>query len=833
MKHYTNVAARGNSILYRGIDNGVRVTKRLPFQPSLFIPANGKQSDWKTIEGDPVSKLQFDNIADAKEFMNSHKDVAGFPVYGMNNWVSQFITEQHPREIDYDINNVRIAFIDIEVWSEDGFPEPKDAEHPITALTVRFSDNPTYYIFGTKDFDESDCIVDDFIYIQSDTELDMMLKFLNWWSSDDVVPDVITGWNTKTFDVPYMVRRLENIMPGAEKKLSPWGVVFESNIRDQNGNEVLAHKILGIEILDYMDLFKKFAYIVGTMEAYSLDFVASFVLGEKKLSYEEQASLHQLYINDYQKYINYNVRDVELVFRLHKEKALIDLVLSTAYKAGCNYTDALGSVAMWDTYIYRELCRRNIVVPPKVQKPSGSIVGGYVKDPMIGAHDWIVSFDLNSLYPHLMLQYNMSPETVMEDILHGTTVDGCLRGVRPDSPSSDIAVAANGAQFRTDKRGIIPEIIDQLYSERKQIKKEMLRLEQEQQSSVNSSDAASIILYGQQMAIKIMMNSLYGCMANKWFRYYDRNVAEGITMSGQLSIRWAEKVANMFVNQKVGTDGVDYVIAIDTDSLYVNMKPIVDQMGLTDTTEIENALDEFCSTKMVPELTKGYDALAGFMNAYSNRMVMEREVIAKRGIWIAKKRYILDVLNSEGVHYTKPKLKMMGVEAVKSSTPAPCREAYKEIFKVILRTNEKKTQEALEAFRTYFESLPVEDISFPRGCSNVNGYADPDTIYRKGTPIQVRGALLYNHHIKRLGLDKQYEMIKDGEKIKFVYLTEPNRIRENVISFPKYLPDEFDIKGEIDYDTQFDKAFLSGLRPILTALNWKEKEENTLESWFG
>jgi len=339
-----------------------------------------------------------------------------------------------------------------------------------------------------------------------------------------------------------------------------------------------------------------------------------------------------------------------------------------------------------------------------------------------------------------------------------------------------------------------------------------------------------------QMARKIQINSLYGAIGNQYFRYYKLANAEAITMSGQVSIRWIERKMNSYLNKILKTNDVDYVIASDTDSIYLNMGPFVETVykGREKTTEeIVGFLDKVCEVEFEKYIESSYQELADYVNAYDQKMQMKRENIADRGIWTAKKRYILNVWDSEGVRYDEPKLKIMGLEAVKSSTPAPCRQKIKDALKIVMTKTEDEMIAFIDNFRKAFNQLPPEEISFPRSINDVDKHKSSSTLYCKGTPIHARGAILYNHLIKEKKLDKKYAKIQNGEKIKFCYLKLPNPIRENVISYIQEFPKEFGLDKYIDYDLQFSKAFLEPMKVILDAINWRVEKTVNLESFFS
>ena len=660
----------------------------------------------------------------------------------------------------------------------------------------------------------------------------MLEDFHSWWVSN--TPDVITGWNCNLYDIPYICRRMERVLGEKWKKsLSPWNRVVDREIVIR-GRKQLAYQIAGVTILDYLDLYQKFTY--SAQASYRLDHIANVELGQQKLDHSEFENFKAFYTNDWQKFVEYNIHDVELVDRLEDKMKLIELALTLSYDAKVNLSDVYSQVRMWDTLIYNDLAKRNVVVPPKIStKKDDQYAGAYVKEPTPGMYEWVASFDLNSLYPHLIMQYNISPETLVERRHATASVDGLLsREVRIDG---DYSVCANGAQYRKDIHGFLPEMMQRIYDDRTIYKKKMLKAKQDYEHTPTEQLQKDIARYNNiQMARKIQLNSAYGAIGNQYFRYYNLANAEAITLSGQVSIRWIENKINQYMNKVLKTEEKDYVIASDTDSIYLHLGPLVKAVykgGEKSSESTLRFLTKVCDVELDKYIQDSYQELATYVNAYDQKMIMKRENLADKGIWTAKKRYILNVWNSEGVQYAEPKLKMMGIEAVKSSTPAPCRVAIKDTLDLVMTGTEDQVQAYVSKFRKEFETLPFEDIAFPRSCNNIQKFSSSKDIYGKGCPMHVRGSLLYNFYVKKHKIAHKFPLIQEGEKIKYMYLRKPNRIGENVISFFQTLPSEFELDGSIDYDLQFEKSFLAPIKVILDAIGWSPEKRVSLEHIFG
>jgi DNA polymerase elongation subunit (family B) len=832
MNFYTNVLQWGNQLFVRAVINGERQNFKIKYRPTLYSPVPGRETGYKTLDGVSVLPTEFYSIKEAKEWVDSHKSQPEL-VYGNTQFAYNYIADTYNGRIDWNLDKLLMVTIDIEVQCENGFPSPTEAEEEMLSITIKNHQNKKIVVFGIGKF-ETDR--DDVTYIECESETHLLKEFLIFWEKHQ--PDIITGWNTEFFDIPYICNRIINLFGEDElKRLSPWGGVQSREVFKM-GRKHQTYNIQGIAALDYFDLYRKFTY--SAQESYRLDHIAFVELGERKDG-NPYETFREWYQKDFQSFIEYNIQDVEIVDKLEDKMKLIELCLTMAYDGKVNFVDVLGSVRYWDVLIYNYLREKNIVIPQKKNTAKADqFEGAYVKDPQVGMHKWVMSFDLNSLYPHLIMQYNISPETLVPNCKQAKgLVDKILEGeVRNDT---DYCMTPNGAFFKKDKKGFLPEIMESMYNDRVKYKKLMLQAQQEYEDTKKPSLLKDIARYNNiQMAKKISLNSAYGAIGNNWFRYFDLMVATAITSSGQLSIRWIEKALNIYLNKFIGTEKEDYVIASDTDSVYITFDTLVSK-SFKDTNQstesIVNFLDKIATDKIEPFINRSYESLADTVGAYEQKMIMSREVIADKGIWTAKKRYILNVHDSEGVRYKEPKLKIMGIEAVKSSTPAPCREKIKEALKIIINGDEKMLNTFIQEFREEFMLLSPEEIAFPRSCNGIQKYTGESSLYAKGSPIAVKGAILYNHLIKKNNLSGRYPYIQNGDKVRFINMKQPNIYQSSAFSFITSFPKELDILDKIDYDVQFTKAFVEPIRFITEKMKWliddSYGQQGSLEDFFN
>jgi len=829
MSFYTNVLQWSNDLLVREVKNGQRQNSRIRYSPTLYSPVKQK-TGYKTLNGEHVLPQTFDTMKEAKRWVEDHKSQPDL-VYGNTQYAYNYLSDTYKGKVDWDLEQILIVTIDIEVQCENGFPSAFLAEEEMLSITIKNHQNKKIVVWGIGKFKTDR---EDVTYIECESEKHLLKEFLVFWEKHQ--PDVVTGWNTEFFDIPYLCNRIKKVFDEEEvKRLSPWKSVQEREVY-QMGRRHQTYSIQGVAALDYFDLYRKFTYT--TQESYRLDHIAKVELGEQKAG-NPFDTFREWYTKDFQSFIEYNINDVEIVDKLEDKMKLIELCLTMAYDAKVNFVDVLGSVRYWDVLIYNHLREKNIVIPQKKSTEKvEQFEGAYVKDPQVGMHKWVMSFDLNSLYPHLIMQYNISPETLIQTSeKKDGLVDKILEGKVKNETKH--CMTPNGAFFRKDKKGFLPELMEKIYDDRVTYKKLLLETQQRYEDTGDKSLLKDISKYNNiQMAKKISLNSAYGAIGNHWFRYFDLLVATAITASGQLSIRWIEKALNIYLNKLLDTVEVDYVIASDTDSVYITFDSLVSRVFKegTETNKIISFLDKVAKNKLEPFINRSYSELAEVVGAYEQKMNMSREVIADKGIWTAKKRYILNVHDSEGVRYKKPHLKIMGIEAVKSSTPAPCRAKIKEAIDIIMNGDEEELNTFIQDFREDFMELPPEDIAYPRSCNGVLKYTDDASLFKKGAPIHVKGSILYNYLIKKHKLRNRYPDILEGDKIRFLHLRQPNIYQSTAFSFITFMPKELDIKPLIDYDIQFEKSFVEPLKFITDKINWMIDNsygvQGTLEDFF-
>jgi len=828
MNFYKNVIEHRGKLLVRGIHEGKEYKNKIDFQPTLYGISQDK-TEFKTLKGQHLKPITFGSISKAREFKKSY-NTGNSPLYGMDRYQYQYIANEYPEDMQFDKDQIKIFTVDIECSAENGFPDIENPTEELLAITVKNQSNKQIITWGTGEFKTDR---PDITYIRCKSEKSLIMEFMKFWIKN--YPDVITGWNTKFFDIPYLFNRIRNLVDEKVlKRFSPWNLVERETIVVR-GRPQTHYNIFGISMLDYLDLYQKF--IPTKQESYKLDYIGKVELGKGKdeMPYD---TFREWYTKDFQSFIDYNIQDVEIVDGLEDKLKLIELVLTMAYEAKVNYTDVFSQVRMWDMLIYNYLKKDNIMIPPKEDNiKEDKYDGAYVKDPITGMHNWIVSFDINSLYPHLIMQYNISPEKIIGVKSSGISVDKLLNHATPLThlKTEGACITPNGAMFKTDSPGFLPRLMESMYNDRVKFKTLEFQAKQEYQKTKDKSLLKEISrCHNIQWSKKIALNSAYGAIGNQYFRYYDVRQATAITSSGQFVIRFIEKNVNEYMNKILKThDKVDYIVASDTDSIYLTLDKLV-QATCKDKSKADTLkfLNKVVSSRIEPFIDKCFDDLAEYTNAIKQKMVMKREVIADKGIWTAKKRYMLNVLDEEGITFDEPKLKIMGIEAVKSSTPEVCRGNIKQAIKLIMTKGEDELQAFVTNFKKEFYQMSAEQISFPRSCNNLRKYKDSNSIFIKGTPIHVKGALIYNHQLKQFKLHKKYPLIQEGDKIKFLKLKEANPFKFDVVSYVTKLPSEFKLQEYIDYDTMFQKTFLDPMSFILNSIGWTYEKKASLEAFF-
>lgn len=842
---YTSVLRYGNNILYRGYKDGKRVQyKTQDFGPVFFIQSQNSTSGWTDLFGNPVEPIYPGTMRDCKEFIDTYSNVDNVKIYGNKNFVAQFIHNTFKEEVEWQ--TPKIIYWDIETLPTSvGYSEPHIADGQISAVTF-VDNNCRVYTFTFNDYNEKSSLLSDLNVAKYvfRNEVEMLRGIIEWLKRYDT--DIYTGWNSNAYDMVYLLTRVSKILgEDVAQQVSPWKKIILRTFADNNGNEVHEYDVYGVQQLDYMLLFKKFGMKFGPQESHKLDAIAELVLGRKKLDYSMYKNLKEMYDKDFQRYMEYNIIDTVLVYELEQKLGYINMCLTAAYSAKINYADELATIAAWDSIIYGELLGRKVAVPLGKDASHRPYPGGYQKDPITGHHMYVVTEDVEGLYPSTIIQFNISPETLVG------YVDGVTISPSPDvyqisektnyGLSSDQCVSAAGHVYRTDKQGIIPELLDRFLSSRKVFKKQMKTIESEMEK-VKATNPDSPIddlksqynkLDALQNNAKLRANSLYGALGSEYFRFYDPRIAESVTISGQIIIKESERVINEFL-QGILKDKKDRVVYMHTDSVQICMNDVVEKF-FADKSEEERVrlLVKIADEKLEPLLSRTYENLAKRFNCPKNRISMKTEAVCTGTFYVAKAKYAQYVYYNEGVYYAEPKLKIVGLDAIRSSTPEIGRKMMKEAYIEIFEHGEGALQKFVKEKKKWFSSLPVEKIAFPRGTNGIEKYSiNSDPGFIKGTPGHVKAAILYNRMISDLNLGTTYDRILSGDKIKFVYLKIPNPTGQDKIGFLESFPPEFKLEKYIDRDKQFYTAFEKPMEKITEIIGWQLEQKHDLNSFF-
>lgn len=843
---YTAVSRQGSYLLYRGYENGQRIQNKIYHKPHIYLKDNDAKSDVKDLFGVPVVRRDFENMYAVKDFFEKYDSVMKF--YGTDDWIAQYIYEKFPQaKIPYNPADISVAYVDIEVNTRgQGFPEPADALFAIDAITVKSSKMKQFHVFTLHDWDPAKSAldpeyIDKIVHHKCPNENQLLVEFMMYWNRID--PDVITGWNIDGFDIPYIFNRCTKAISAEfASKLSPWGRVNAKTVKDHFGRESIEMDIQGVATIDYQDVFKKFAHSYPKQEKYSLDHIANLVLGEKKLDYSEYGNITTLADNNPQLYVDYNIKDVILVERMEQKVALLALIFTMSYEIGCNYKDVFGTVKQWEITLYRYMARLGIILQPRPPQSSQDYEGAYVNPSAKGMFNWVMSVDLASLYPNIAIQWNMGPETLMPNRIEGITPDVLLKQRKvPDlleGAKYDYTIAANGYCFSTTKQSIIGRILSEIYAARKTAKIYMLEAKRKYKETGDIKWEIERIQWNNaQMSAKLRLNSWYGAMANKYFRHFDVRIAEAITLTGQLANMSGQRDINSFMNKVNETTGKNYILAGDTDSTYFHVEGVVKNLRM-DTAEKVDFLDRFGDECITPIIRNAYDEIFNYCHCYENRLDAVRDIIADRAVWTGvKKRYIMHVWDAEKVRFTEPEIKMTGVEAIRSSTPAVLKKWMKEIFKLVMTSDEKTTEARMTEMRKEWDTLLPEDIAFPKSSNNMDNYCNRSGKWQirdteKGIPIGVRAAHNYNCLLRQFNVENRYPTIRSGDKIKYLFLRLPNIVDQNVVGFVDKFPDEFGMAKYIDRQTQWQKGLIDPLEDILQACGYNTSDSISLDDLF-
>jgi len=851
---YTNVSLIGEKIHVRYVENGTKKQNKIKFAPSYFLPK--RNGEFRSLTGEPFAEVPCDSIADYRKKISNMDDLSKEKLSGNPKLEFDFIYRYFEDDIDFDMSLINIAYLDIEVYANDGkFPEPRDANYPINAISMRMNGVTNVFAlkFNAKSTYENQR--EDIKVKLYEHEEILLSEFLEFWKRSEI--DIISGWNVSNFDITYICRRIEKLFGSKSlRSLSPYGMVYSYEKKNGYDDVDLIFSIKGLSQMDYLALYKKFTFT--NQESYKLDYIANIELGDRKTDVSDYDNLFELYEKDFQLFLDYNIQDTELIEKLDQKMKLMEIGLGLAYFSKVNFEDIFSPMRYWENIIQNYLFEQKIVNPiaKKKNTKSEKFGGAFVFEPIPQRAEQVVSFDFTSLYPSVMMAFNISPECIVDE--SEISIEEILdrKADLKDDYERDLVVAANGVRFTKEKMGFIPALVARMLDLRKDYKIKMLENKKQIETlkksggdpeKIQECQRLVVAFNNKQMVTKVAANSFFGICGLQHFRFYDIRLAEAITFSAQAANRFVERYIKKYLNETFQfEEEKTFTVYGDTDSQYFQLDPIIEKLAKNKTKEEKLELAKKIGySKLTEKIDQAIGEFNEYLNVYRPELSMKLEAVGS-GVFIAKKKYILSLVHFEGVDYTEPQLKMTGVEAVKAAaTPNVCRKSLTDCAKIILYQTEDDLIKYVENFRKEWNSFEPHQIAFPKGISDLHKYYNADTeenfhagvfgtgsLHKKGCPIHVRAAISYNYLIRKHGLVLYYNEIKSGSKMKYVFLRDEKITGENVIGFISKLPKELNLHEIVDYNKQFEKAFLSPLEIMLKPIGWQHEKKKDLFSYF-
>lgn len=859
-KFYVTEINETGKLFYKTVDD---------FQPEIFT-SSSEESEWKSLFGNHnLNVSQQESISSWYEYRKRMERIDNIDLFNVIDPEYQYIRQEYYN--NDTVINPKFWFLDIEtgLGPNNSFPNPFKAEAPITLIQIAESDTGNIYIFGCNEYTPTDPSVK---YLYCDNEKQLIDRFVQFLHIQ--TPSIIVAWNGDIFDFPYIVNRMErlNIDP---KILSPFHKL-ETHRVSMWGKIVEIEKPVGMIWIDYIEAYKMAK--PGGKESWTLEYISKYELGDDeggKLDYKVAGflSMKDFILKNYDKefdkldtplkylqkdspewnmewfniFVAYGIEDVRLLMKMDKKINSLNSIISLARSYGCNVYDTFATVKPWQIYIYNSLYEQKKALPLKSPFETYQFQGGYVfANP--GIHKWAISEDYASLYPFCVMSLNLSPETqilykdVPDDLKNATKsfyrVEDC-ENVYISLPESDknhitellqkynYSMSPNGVFYTKSYYGILPTLNKKVYTDRKYHKKQMKKFEIEAEA-IKSQDINAynelISMAGRsdtlQYTKKIQINAMYGAVGNAHSMFANSDMASGITSYGRLNIKMTTNYVISEIN-KMSPDFNVYIIQQDTDSMYISLDSVVSAWDKTNTkTDAEKTefCDQFIKRFIQPKINESSSKIAYWFNAYEDSLEMDREVIADVMISTGKKRYTARILDNEGVRLTTPKKKIVGLEIKRSSTPGDVRKTLDGVLDLLFEGDNNKLIDYIEAYRKTHTTNSIDSISIPSGVSDIDKY---DQI-TKSVPMHVRASKVMNDLIKRMNKESDYPLVVNGDKVKYVFLKEPNIIKSDVIAFkdPRML-EEFKLMKYIDYNRLFERTFINPVETLTNAIGWK------------